>query len=354
MLTLEPNPNSGVFTCLCSVADKGYIIDKNFSKVKEIPPPLIVEHPETSSYRYYDPLELVQNAKECPLLLGQLAEMEPTEENIIAFSNKYGLLSGETYTVALSDVKNETVSAMSLRQWKQAQYDIACALTVWEWLEKRDIAKLGTYITWRNDLGVDTFFYRSFEFPPDPEDIFPGLEWKLSLQAAPLAQITESGFPADMLFERDFVLSDVIGIGSVTAKYPIDRSQGFETLLRNAFSWHHKRFKPGDVFGPAQYSLISLINKKLSAHGGGPRVIKTHLGKFEVMIVPQSLLGAIWLQMAEVVVGRKNIQRCSICGDWEDLTGRSTRWERHTRCYDRRKKQLQRSRKGEDSNGGND
>jgi len=87
-----------------------------------------------------------------------------------------------------------------------------------------------------------------------------------------------------------------------------------------------RRFSPGSVVGPAQHYLQRLVNHSLQAavspellwnlpkrRGAGALSAPRTLGLY---LVPRSLLGYMWLQLAEAVAARKRFRRCKECGAW--------------------------------------
>jgi hypothetical protein len=49
---------------------------------------------------------------------------------------------------------------------------------------------------------------------------------------------------------------------------------------------------------------------------------------------PSNLLSAMWLQFYQAVCGERIIERCPVCGYWEDVTdnARPSRWKGHSTC----------------------
>jgi hypothetical protein len=94
-----------------------------------------------------------------------------------------------------------------------------------------------------------------------------------------------------------------------------------------------KRFKPGDALGPAQHYLQSLINKALeglvspkllwnSSRRGG--AVTDGAGRtLDLFFVPRSLLGYLWLQLAEAVAEQKTFRRCKVCSTWILIAARA-------------------------------
>jgi hypothetical protein len=108
------------------------------------------------------------------------------------------------------------------------------------------------------------------------------------------------------------------------------------------------RFKVGDPIQPAWHYLLRIVNAELQGRVS-PRLLicteakkDTRMNAFRLFLVPGSLIGAIWLQLAAAVDGKKEFRRCQGCEKWigisPDHSRRNrkfcsdscrTRWHRH-------------------------
>jgi hypothetical protein len=221
----------------------------------------------------------------------RFSETEPTKEGIKAFADHYGLLGlekGEGYIrfpipnepgKGGSDSKSrgENVKSLmgdgeSLAAWMNRMREIRIAVDLWTMLHEAENGSdlvLRRYVRWR---GSDRVVYETPEVAPS----------------------------------------------NYRVKATIASPQVQPEILR--------RFSPGGVVGPAQYYLQRLINHSLQAavspkllwslpkrRGSGVLSTPRTLGLY---FVPQSLLGCMWLQLAEAVAARKRFRRCKMCDTW--------------------------------------
>jgi hypothetical protein len=87
-------------------------------------------------------------------------------------------------------------------------------------------------------------------------------------------------------------------------------------------------FTPGEVDRPAWLRIHSQINEVLPANVA-PGLFWDHRGSRTVFQdMPLSLLGAIYLQLANAVAGNRPSRRCEVCGRWFELDPAKTRADR--------------------------
>jgi hypothetical protein len=86
-----------------------------------------------------------------------------------------------------------------------------------------------------------------------------------------------------------------------------------------------QRFRPGNVIQPALYRVQQVLNEHLKGRVS-PRMLWdpqfVHLGLY---FVPDSLLGALWLQFAQAIDANKDYRRCRECGKWFVLSPETAR-----------------------------
>ena len=91
-----------------------------------------------------------------------------------------------------------------------------------------------------------------------------------------------------------------------------------------------ERFTPGDVVTPALYYLVGSVNAKLrgltdtrlypeeaeqrARKGGGTQP------RLRSRIVPNSLLGGLWLQFHQSIAVNAEYRRCDICKGWFEIS----------------------------------
>jgi hypothetical protein len=71
--------------------------------------------------------------------------------------------------------------------------------------------------------------------------------------------------------------------------------------------------------------LPDLINGGLAGRAAPRFVRDPRTGKLALQVVPENLLGAMWLQLAEAIGGGKQFRQCDRCGAWFEVSGRVDR-----------------------------
>jgi hypothetical protein len=97
-------------------------------------------------------------------------------------------------------------------------------------------------------------------------------------------------------------------------------------------------FKDGDLVGPARIFLQSALDRAFTGKGQphhqaavSPRMLwLVREARPELTYMPQSLLGAMYLQLARAVDGKWNYQRCPVCGRFFQLMPKVNRANRVT------------------------
>jgi len=78
-------------------------------------------------------------------------------------------------------------------------------------------------------------------------------------------------------------------------------------------------FRAGDCLMPAKYYLQKIANQQLKARVSPQQLWNVRRERPEALVlffVPQSLLGLMWLQLAEAVNGNRAYRQCSACKTW--------------------------------------
>ena len=80
------------------------------------------------------------------------------------------------------------------------------------------------------------------------------------------------------------------------------------------------RFVPGDPIGPALHCMQSLINEHLH-HRASPRLLwEQSRDRLGLYIVPEGLIGALWLQFARAVERDAKFRQCAECTTWFEVS----------------------------------
>ena len=109
------------------------------------------------------------------------------------------------------------------------------------------------------------------------------------------------------------------------------------------------RFVPGDPIGPALHCMQSLINEHLH-HRASPRLLwEQSRDRLGLYIVPEGLIGALWLQFARAVERDAKFRQCPECGTWFEVApgrGRTDKQFCSTACRTKayRKRQAEAAR----------
>jgi hypothetical protein len=91
-----------------------------------------------------------------------------------------------------------------------------------------------------------------------------------------------------------------------------------------------RQFVPGDVLGPALFFVLDQVNQRL-AELTRPRLVHDPQTPHpQLVIVPRTLLGVLWLQFAQAIASNTTFRDCKVCGRAFDV---SSPGHRTTRIY---------------------
>jgi hypothetical protein len=213
----------------------------------------------------------------------RFAETEMTEDDVLMFANSYGLLGGAVGGRVRAQVLTDPASGemgdrpgLVLEQIRTMRE----AVRLWELTHRLDRKGLVGTIRWD---GTDTVVYlRPPGFPP---------------------RVVDAGYG-----------EDVIVIAS--------RKKRPELL---------ETFKPGDLVEPARFRLRGVVNQQVGLGEVALRLVQPEQGGPDKLdVLPRSLLGALWLQLALAIGGNKEYRRCRECGRPFELTPSLNRTSRLT------------------------
>jgi hypothetical protein len=230
------------------------------------------------------------------------ADTEPSRDAIKAFADRFGPLGPDiAKQIPLYDQRNARGVPLGtgepLAAWKDEILIMRFAIEIWEAARNGDVAALERVIHWQPDgSGV--------EIAGHP--------------AVPRGQLPE----APAWVERTWIAGTHLG----------------DDVLG--------RFVRGDLVKPALHYVQSTINKSLEGRAS-PRLLwdakRERLGLY---IVPDGLVGALWLQFARAVERDSRFRQCAECGIWFELAPGTARADKlycstpcRTKAY--RKRQLQ-------------
>lgn len=199
-----------------------------------------------------------------PDLFLKFASVSPdADAEILSFANSYGLLGGDPRCLAPEPKhKGEGTTAVTgeLRShWQEHLHKMKAAVSLWQAINSDDTALLAKCIRWRSPDHV------TYEWPPSSEWLTP---WSSR------GIITSPGVNPHLL----------------------------------------KRFRPGDVIMPARIYLQEVVNKNLDQLVA-PRLLWTppDREKMGLFIAPKSLIGCLWLQLANAIADFRKFRTCKSC-----------------------------------------
>jgi hypothetical protein len=240
----------------------------------------LVEADTDHSRRFYDPRQ------DYPGLFRTFAEVEPTESGFLSFANSYGLL-GELQMIdrrvtSPGDRKGiaEFGPGESLTLWAKESGDMAFAVRLW------DLLRAGA--EGKSEL------QRLFRWHQDNDGRLRGVYLD-----------THPGLPEDQ------------------PRPP--GSRGAWICADFVYPEWLDRLRIGDPFLPARVYLHRLVNEGL-ARRASPRLL--HRGAKDLYssvlrIVPASLIGCLWLQLAEAISSGLEFRQCLACKKWFEVTVRA-------------------------------
>lgn len=204
-----------------------------------------------------------------PDLYQEFAKTPTTQEGVLAFANKYGLLSRtqDIFSRNLQRVKvTKTAGYMtyaeSVHDWYKEIQAMQYCLELWNCLRLGKNDKLARRIYWTDDGSVG---YKSYDGDEMPQDGVFSSSW-----------IAIKGNPSDA--------------------YKLDK------------------LKRGELERPAFMYLQIQINKKLKDRLSPQLLWDRHWTELGLHILPHDLIGALWLQLAQAITHQKTVKVCEVCG----------------------------------------
>jgi hypothetical protein len=244
----------------------------------------------------YDPLAAFSG------LFRLFGDTEPSCDGIKAFADRFGPL-GRTIEkqILLYDQSNVTGVPLGtgepLRAWSDEILMMRYAIDIWEAARDGDVGRLERVIHWSPDgSGVEIAGH-----PDVPRGQLPG---------------------APARVERAWIASAHLGDAMVG------------------------RFVPGDLVRPALHYVQSTINAKLEGRASPRLLWDAKRERLNLYIVPDGLIGALWLQFARALERDSRFRQCAECGIWFELAPGTARADKlycstpcRTKAY--RKRQAQ-------------
>jgi hypothetical protein len=219
--------------------------------------------------RSYQPLSAFSG------LFRVFADTAPAPEAITAFADRFGPLGGNlAKQILLYDQPNAkgvpVGTGESLEAWSAEILMMRFAIDIWEAARNGDVGRLEHVISWTEDgSGVQI----------------------LSHPELPNGQLPQ----APAWVERAWIAGTHLGDGVL------------------------ERFVPGDLVKPALHYVQSTINRQLEGRASPRLLWDTKRERLGLYIVPDGLVGALWLQFARAVERDSRFRQCAECCLWFEL-----------------------------------
>jgi hypothetical protein len=198
---------------------------------------------------------------------------------ILAFANEHGDLGiGKQLHVTEEGDPNALVmmTGETHQDWALSIFRLREAVALWDLLRSRDVTGLARHLRWepkapRADGWVvprDAWHYDSHPDLPRDRPVFPQRR-------------------SQLVFQK------------------------FEELP----------LTPGDLLTPASVLIQEWVNEQLEGKAMPRLLHHLGLGRLVMQIVPNSLLTAMWLQLAHAIAGSKQYRACKECAGWFEISG---------------------------------
>jgi hypothetical protein len=208
-----------------------------------------------------------------------------SEESIIKFANKYGLLGA--LRVGITPVGGGALLwGESLERWRNESREIGATLAVWDMVQRKEAGKLGQLVKWPSDRNV--IIEMKIRYDKDRG------EW----QVQPCSPLKDKWLPSQHSHTA-MIASSLINSGLLS------------------------RWQQRERVEPAKYYVLRAVNERLRGHVT-PQVLlpdnKEDLPR-EVYLWPDTLLAAIWVLFLFEVMGQIRVRMCERkgCEKWIEM-----------------------------------
>jgi hypothetical protein len=270
--------------------------------------PFLIIHPDTKLARRYHPL------KENPSLYREFAKLPFTDEAILEFANSYGWL-GVGEPVISPDLPPDNLPTLPRRVmiqgegrnlWHDEIQAMNFLINLWDWKNSGESARLRNFLRW------------------DSAHHSVSIEGGIANQK--------------MLDSSDPIVTSALQVGRSVVDLPVRLFYELIADSERRDSHLFRSWKFGEADGPITLYVAHEINKRLQEHVS-PRILiaKDGPGGYTV---PKNLLGALWLQFYQSVIGERKIIKCSVCKRDMDVTDSRSSKRMHDACA--RREQMKR------------
>lgn len=233
--------------------------------------------------------------KEMPSLFLEFAYLV-NEDDYVTFANNYGGLLDYPDRVNGSCNLNtkrhiETEGKLTFGEpwglWKYESRYLRQTFELWTWLREKDLAKLNLVVKWIHQ-------------------------------------------------DNRYVANCAIGDEEHLKAYRNEQIQTNNPNIEivNLELGFASRIDKDDIFSPVQYLIQERVNlalENLRIHAALETDYSNTSGLIGIL-KPNDLLAAIWCQFYEAIAQEKKFKRCSVCGQWEDVTYKRITWSKHPNC----------------------
>lgn len=244
-------------------------------------PLALVPRPGARSETYY-PLQ------EATGLFRTFADTEPSQDGIMEFARKYGLLGDDAQVWMIRFADEEPSPAEPERFgeplvfWRARIRWMKFLVQLWDAARQHDLKCLAEHIAWSDRHEV------SFHIPADMP----------ALRRIPHPSLKERHKDGGDGFEGSFI------------------ERGTFRVPRQSIP----NVQPGDLIGPAFFLTGTILSDRIKGLVSPQICWVSNQGRAVLQISPSSLLGAIYLQFAQAIDGSKDFRRCRACGVWFELS----------------------------------
>jgi hypothetical protein len=210
-----------------------------------------------------------------PGLFRVFADTDASEDGIKTFADRFGPLGGDLASaIPLQDERDAKRTHLGTGEacgaWLREILMMRFAVDLWEAARNGDVGRLERVISWTGDGdGVQIIADR-----------------ELMKERRPDAPV-----PSELAWIASTHLGDDV----------------------------HGRFVPGDLVRPALHYVQSKVNEKLQGRASPRLLWDKHRERLVLYIVPEGLIGALWLQFARAIERDSRFRQCAECGIWFEL-----------------------------------
>lgn len=223
-----------------------------------------------------------------------LATMTPTQDEILDFANSYGALGGRCRSWMMLTGERGAFGAVGekLAAWQQEILLLSQTVRVWEQAKNGSEDSLGRHFKWE---GAHTIRYDSHPAPGGTSN----KDRKVAFEQAPGAPL----LLGSRRLNPDYLPRPSLHVQEIVSS-------------KETHPYAFKRFERGNLIAPAKFWLLRTVNEMLGGEVAAKLVWDAEQSRPILRMVPQSLIGACWLQFAGAIDAETEYERCLMCREW--------------------------------------